>query len=802
MTAPHESVSTSVASLYSTIVGGHGQQVFFPNKPSQKSETFGGKPGINTWEFCRQGAGGKIGVVMSLSSQTSPAKAHTQLAEGDPRGCGWLFFMVALVIAAGWGAILGMSVWILEVDAGKTMQALEEFRPKVGSKVFSSDGEKLGEFAIEARQLISLNEIPLRLQKAFIATEDHTFYEHKGVRPVAWLSVAKDAIRTGNIRGASTITQQIVRNIDTTEIDKNEITPQRKFREMVVALQLERELTKDEILELYLNQIFLGISAHGVESAARQYFNKSASELTLGESALLAGLTRAPNANEPFNNPVNAKTRRDIVLNQMHEHGFITLTQRDAAKAESVDDSVVTPEERAAMTADGDVSLWALNRFEAPYFVEEVRKFISKPPPPFEVSADQEELFEGGLEIYTSIDMRLQEAAEGILFAAMDDFDEKKRKQYESRGRMEDFVPVSAALVCIDNRPGYEGLVRAMVGGRDFQQKKFNVATQALRQPGSSIKPFVYLTAIDRGMTPSSIVVDEPFVRRAGSGTMWAPKNFGGEFLGPIALQWALDKSVNIVSVKLVERLGMSTVRSYIRDAGFKQPIPDSVSLTLGLGTPETTVLDQAVMYSTLANMGTRHDPVLVTEIRDRDGVTRFDYRDFPERKHVNAVPPDSAYVVVRMLEGVATADRGRSHYPSGWRTEALERPRAGKTGTTNDSRDVWFCGFTPQFTTVVWFGYENNQSLGSGTAFTGGQLASPVWTEFMKVAHEGLPVLEFQPPPGVDTFDIDRKTGFPGGNWKAAFKKGTSPRVWAPPPPAEPLRPALNDTTALLEQL
>ena len=739
---------------------------------------------------------------MSHSFEPSPAKAHTQLAEGDPRGCGWLFFLVVLVLAAAWGAVLGMSVWILEEDAGKTMQALETFRPKVGSKVHSSDGEKLGEFTVEARQLINLNEMPLRLQKAFIATEDHTFYEHKGVRPLAFLSVAKDAVRTGQIRGASTITQQIVRNIDTTEIDKDEITVQRKFREMVVALQLERELTKDEILELYLNQIFLGISAHGVESASRQYFNKSASELTLGESAMLAGLTRAPNPNSPFNNPVNAKTRRDIVLDQMYRHGFITLSQRDAAKAESLDDSVVTPEERAAMTADGDVSLWALNRFEAPYFVEEVRKFISNPPPPFEVSADRDELFEGGLEIYTSIDMRLQEAAERILFARMDDFDAEKRAQYERRGRMEEFLPVSAALVCLDNRPGYEGLVRAMVGGRDYQQTKFNVATQARRQPGSSIKPFVYLAAIDRGMTPSSIVVDEPFSRRAGSGEWWTPKNFGGDFLGPIALQWALDKSVNIVSIKLVERLGMPTVRSYVRDAGFKLPIPDSVSLTLGLGTPETTVLDQAVMYSTLANMGTRHEAILVTEIRDRDGVTRFDYRDFPRRKTVNAVPPDSAYVIVRMLEGVATPDYSIGHYPSGHRTSELGRPRAGKTGTTNESRDVWFCGFTPQFTTIVWFGYEDNRSLGAGADFTGGRLAAPVWTDFMKVAHEGLPVLEFQPPPGIDMFDIDRRTGFPGGKWKAAFKKGTSPRVWAPPPPAEPLQPAVSDATALLEQL
>lgn len=714
-----------------------------------------------------------------------------QIEQTPPKGCAGLFFFIALIVASVWGAGLGVFVWIIEDDAGQTMRALDNFRPKIGSKVYSADGQKLGEFAIESRHVVSLNEMPLKLQLAFIATEDDEFYNHKGVRPLSIANALYGALRTGDMRGASTITQQTVRNIETTGITK-ELTVERKFKEAVFALQLEREYTKDEILEIYLNQIFLGVSAHGVESAARQYYSKSVSELTLGEGATLAGLTRAPNTNQPFKNPDFARRRRDIVLIQMLRNGFITQEEHDAAVLEDLDESVVTPSERSALIEQGkEAGLLVPGKFKAPYFVEEVRQFIVRPPAPYEVNATQDELLEGGLEITTTIDLRLQQAAERILVAALDKHDAKKKGQLERQGRADEFVPVSGAIIVLDNREGSEGFIRAMVGGRDFTQRKFNTATQALRQPGSSVKPFVWLTAIDQGLTASTIKVDEYFVRLDGAGRPWMPKNFEDEFLGPIPLRLALEKSVNIVSIKLVEQFGLPMVRSYMRDAGFKRPINDAVNLTLGLGTPETTVLDQAVCYSTLVNGGVRISPTMITEVKDRDGIVRFDYRTFRTKERV--FPEDACYAVVHMMEGVCQQDIGLEHFPSGRRTERLGRPRGGKTGTTNLSKDAWFCGFTPQFTCIVWMGYEDSRSLGKGVAYTGGAMASPVWTDVMIEAHEGLPIEDFQVPQGVEFHNIHRLTGLAGGPYREAYIRGEVPptemRIFEEYDEVEPLR-------------
>lgn len=716
---------------------------------------------------------------MGMDQGDPGAQPPNDSKRNAPKGCAGLFFFSALLVAAVWGAGLGVFVWIIEDDAGKTMRALDNFRPKIGSKVYSTGGELLGEFAIESRHVVSLNEMPLKLQLSFIATEDDEFYNHKGVRPLAILNAAFDALRTSRIRGASTITQQTVRNIEQTGIS-TEVTIKRKFKEAVFALQLEREYTKDEILEIYLNQIFLGISAHGVESAARQYYSKSVSELTLSECAALAGLTRAPNTNQPFKNPDFTLRRRDIVLAQMLKNKFITREEHDAALAEDLDASVVTPEERKAMQGDRDTAgLLVPGKFKAPYFVEEVRKFIGRPPAPYEVNATQDELFEGGLEIFTTIDLRIQEAGERILGNALDEFDATKRASLKRQGLEDEFVPVSGALICLDNREGSQGFIRAMVGGRNFDERKFNMVTQALRQPGSSVKPFVWLTAIDNGMTASSIIVDEFFTRLDGAGNPWTPKNFEDKFQGPVPLRFALEKSINIVSIKLVEKFGLPLVRSYMQDAGFRQPIDDVVNLTLGLGTPVTTVLDQAVCYSTLALGGVRVAPTMITEIKDRDGIVRYDYRTFSKKEPL--LSPDACYAVVHMMEGVCQEDRSLEHYPSGRRTERLGRPRAGKTGTTNFSKDAWFCGFTPQFTCVVWLGYEDSRPLGRGIPYTGGALASPIWTDFMIEAHEGLPVKEFAVPPGVEFHNIHRLTGLAGGPYREAYIRGAEPPTEMP---------------------
>ncbi len=677
------------------------------------------------------------------------------------RGCAGLFFFFMLVLGACWGGALGFFVWMVNDATNNVAQALADFRPKIGSKVFSSDGRLLGEFSIEERQLVRLSDIPLHMQKAVIATEDNTFYEHKGVRPDAILNAMLYVVQTGRTRGASTITMQVVRNVESLEVGL-EHSFKRKIREAVVALQVERKFTKDEILELYLNQIFLGISAYGVEAAARQYFGVGVEDLTLGEAATIAGLIRSPNRNNPVYNIGNATGRRGIVLDQMLEEGFITPEEHKAALAEDLAAQVV---KRGAEDAPGDNRPVAAKRsFLAPYFVEEVRRFVLD-------NYETEEVFGDGLEIYTTLDMRLQEAAERTLLKAQEEFDEKMRKSLEKQGKLDEFVPVSGALVCIDNRPQYRGFVRAMVGGRDFEREKYNTATQARRQPGSSIKPFVWAAAVAAGYTPSTVVVDEPFVRVAPNGKVWAPKNFDNSYKGPVPIRHALEMSLNIVSIKLAEMVGPPMVRSCLQRCGIRTEVE---GLSIALGTPEVKVIDHCAAYSCFVNGGMRTEPSMVTDIRDRDGMQRYNYRD-----HLRVEPaldPKVAYVTLHMMEGICLPDGAAGFHPTGWRASALKRPVAGKTGTTNNSRDAWFCGFTKQYTTAVWFGYRDNRPLGRGRDYTGGRLACPVWVEFMQEAHEGLPVENFDVPYGIDFFDINRYTGVEGGNYKEAYIRGTRP--------------------------
>lgn len=700
------------------------------------------------------------------------------------RGCAGLFFFLMLVMGSLWGAGLGVFVWVLE-DAKTTIQALEEFRPNIGSRVYSSDGELLGQFTIEERQLVPLNEMPLHLVKAFLATEDHPFYEHKGVRPDAILNAAFQGLKSGHFRGASTITQQVVRNIKDLSVG-TEYSLKRKIREAITALQVEREFTKDEILELYLNQIFLGISAYGVEAASRQYFSKSCRELTIGESAMLAGLTRAPNIQEPIHNIENAHARRDIVLAQMLENEFITEGEYQAALQEDLDASVITPEERLELE-DERKGAWTPAKFKAPYFVEEVRKSIYE-------KYDKEEVLEQGMEIHTTVDMHMQRAAESALLTALQDFDDRKLKWLTKMGRENEFVPVSGALVCLDNREGYQGWVRAMVGGRDFDTIKFNSATQAERLIGSSIKPFVWAAAVAEGMTPSTVIVDEPFQRQDALGRVWRPKNFDGKFHGPMPIRHALERSINIVSIKLVERMGVPVVRSYLQSCGIET---DVQGLTIALGTPQVTPLELCAAYSTFANGGKLYRPVMITEIKDRDGNTRD--RQEAAAPEI-AMRADVAYVVNHMLQGVATPATG-GWQPTAWRTHVINRPRGGKTGTTNDSRDAWFSGFTRDFTCVVWLGYADNRPLGQGRdseghTFTGGHQAAPVWIDFMKVAEEGLPVRDFEVPDNIEFYSINRLTGVLGGNYKEAYLKD------GPPPPSQWYSDVYREIEAVEEEV
>lgn len=715
----------------------------------------------------------------------SETKERVPLYKRSPRGCGSIFFLFIVFCAAIWGACLGFFVGELD-KARSRIAALDDFRPKVGSKFYAdpaTGGELLGEYSYTTnyRQLVSLNQVPLHVQKAFLATEDHVFYEHRGVRPDAIIKAALRMLRTGRVQSGSTITQQIVRNLEPTQVGR-ERTVARKLEEILIAIQLEREYTKDEILELYLNQIHFGGSAWGIEAAARQYFGKHCDELTLSEGAVLAGLTRAPNANRPDRHPDNARLRRDVVLRQMLDNRFITRAEYEAALAESVEDAVISPEQRLSLMAEGR-GFWGPNEFLAPYFVEEVRRQIMAPAFPGRVT--KQELLEGGLEVYTTLDLAIQKAAEDALLEGLEKFDAPRLESLRKAGKEDEFTPVSGALVCIDNRPGCEGYIRALVGGRDFAKNQFNTATQARRQPGSSVKPFVWAAALDNGLTPAHIERDEPFVRISPWGKVWAPQNFDGEFMGPITLRKALELSRNIVSIRLTERLGVPLVRSYMQRAGIrKSEIPDVVGLTIALGTPEVTVLEHCTAYSTFAKNGTYSEPIFVKEIRSPDGSLRYKSE---VQLSPGAIPENVAYVITYLLQGAA-------EWGTGSRSAKLGRPRAGKTGTTNDSRDAWFCGYTPDFTAVVWIGYRDNRSLGRGINYTGGRLACPIWTEFMIKAEENLPVRDFSVPKGVVFHSIDKASGLAGGSFREAFIEGTSP------PTARPVFPEAEEMEQMLE--
>ncbi len=726
---------------------------------------------------------------MNPSSQLSPS-IRTREDSARPqisRGCGMVFFGIMIIVAAAWGSGLGAFVFLLE-QAQSKIEALESYRPKVGSRIFAKQGDLLGEYTYSAQDLVNLSEIPLNLQKAFLASEDHLFYEHKGVRPIAAISAIRDTLQSGRrLRGFSTITMQLVRNAEEATQVSRDRTVSRKFQESIVALQLEREFTKDEILELYLNLVFLGGSAKGVEAASWQYFGKSCRNLSLAECAVLPGLAPSPNAYRPDRYPEKAQSRRDTVLLLMRNRGFITEAAYEDAVQQDVTEGLVSREARTAAKSEGK-GYWGPNEFFAWYFVEEARKSMMDSKFDYQVSFD--ELYGGGFEIYTTLDMNMQRAAEDTLLNALDEFDAKKREQLEKAGRSKEFLPVSGALICIDNRDGHEGKVRALVGGRDSDSQKFNNATQALRQAGSSVKPFVWAAALDMGrttgLTAAHRIVDEPFARMGGDNKLWQPKNFDSKFHGPVTLRWALEKSVNIVSIKLVNRpeIGMPVVRSYLKSVGFKYPIPDVVGLTIGLGTHGVIPLEQCVAYSTLANGGRYAPPTFVEKILDRDGNKVYQANVRTEQ----AIKEDLAYVVTHLLEGVAKSGTGA-------RTRTFDRPRGGKTGTTNDSRDVWFCGFTPQFTCIVWVGYKDNRPLGRGANYTGGRMAAPIWADFMNLAHQGLPVRAFEKPNSVKSYAIDRSTGRLGGSFAEVFLEGTAP------PTELPIYMEKNTNESLMEQ-
>ena len=770
-------------------------------------------------------------------------------------------FLVVAVVAAWYVSDL--------VDDLPDYDVLAEYEPPVTTRIHASDGTLIAEFARERRLYVPIQAVPNGLKAAFLSAEDKNFYRHGGIDYVGIArAVVQNVQAYGSGRrlvGASTITQQIAKNFLLT----NERTIDRKIKEAILAMRIEGAYSKDKILELYLNDIYLGLGTYGVASAALTYFNKSLTELTLPEWAYLAALPKAPNNYHPFRRKEDALERRNWVIDRMVENGFVAEEEGEAAKAEDLGVVIRTDEDRL---------------FAADYFAEDVRRQLV-------AMFGEDALYEGGLSVRTTIDLKLQGMARRALINGLVNYDREQGwrgpvtaidtdydwgvglaeisplsdvpewrlavvlslspgtamvglrtdlipgttrvgprrdtgvvpltelewaewatgdrqgasvtepadvlsvgdviyveavPQVPGRYRLRQIPIVSGGLVVMDP---HTGRVLAMAGGFSFANSQFNRATQAERQPGSSFKPFVYASALDSGYTPASVVLDAPIAIDPGFGQpLWRPQNYSNEFYGPSTLRTGIEKSRNVMTVRLAQDMGMDVVAEYARRFGVYDDLGPFLPLSLGSG--ETTVLRMVAGYSVFANGGRQVRPTLIDRIQNRFGETVFRHdnracdscsagdwagQDEPvvtdNREQV--LDPMTAYQVTSMLEGVVQSGTATSVY------RTLERPVAGKTGTTNDYRDAWFVGFSPDLAVGVYVGYDQPRNL--GRTATGGRLAAPIFTEFMDQALVTADPVPFRVPPGMTLIPINRRSGLVAQEGAPntvleAFKPGTEP--------------------------
>lgn len=661
-----------------------------------------------------------------------------------------LLFLIgcALAVLSALGA-----TWIVYQDLTlelPSVERLSQYVTPAATRVYADDGTLIGELYLEKRYPVALDQIPLVVQQAFIAAEDANFYHHPGVDPLAVLRAFLHNWNAGHaVQGGSTITQQVVKYVLLTP----EKSYRRKIQEIILALRLERRLSKREILSLYLNQIYLGSGAYGVEAAAREYFGKRAEDLSLAEAALLAGLPPAPSRYSPLKNWEQAKVRQRYVLERMMEERYISYAQAMAAWQDLVSLSPPPPS-----------SYFSL----APYFVEYVRQFLER-------RYGGKASYQLGLHVHTTVDLALQRAAEQALRDGIDALCQRQSCGQDAGARPE------GALLAVDLTTGK---VKAMVGGYDFRRSQFNRATQAKRQPGSAFKPLIYAAALDRGYTPATVIVDGP-VSYWDHRRVWSPKNFERRYYGPTRLREALTFSRNVVTVKIASRLGLKYLTTYIPQLGIRSHL--ARNLSLALGTSEVTLLELARAYGVFATGGAIFEPVFITKITDSQGTVLNEFPFKPKQ----VISPETAYMMTSMLEGVIERGTGKS-------VREIGRPAAGKTGTSNDFQDAWFLGYTPEMLTGVWVGYDEKRSLGDKE--TGGRAAAPIWLDFMKRALEGRPITTFPLPEGIAFSYIDPKTGLrpsPGGPAiLECFRRGTEPREIAVAAASPPLAQSGGSTT------
>jgi penicillin-binding protein 1A len=638
--------------------------------------------------------------------------------------------VVSLLVVAG-GAVAALWAFTILPRTLPSVTALESFQPLVGTKIYDDNDELITELHVERRIFVPLAHIPQTLRDAVIATEDKRFYYHWGIDPIGIARATVQNYRRGRVvEGGSTITQQLTKLLFLTP-DKS---VERKLKEAVLALELERRYTKDRILEMYLNQVYFGHGAYGVEAAARTYFGKSVSELNVREAALLAGLPRAPTTYSPFEHGEAAKRRREVVLRRLVEFG--ALKDAEAKRLARTDLGLIPPERR---------------RTTGQYFLEYVQQTL-------EAKYGADLVFKGGLGVYTTLNPAMQLLAEQSLRDGL--------KALETRTQNKSGEHPEGAIVTIEPHTGY---VRAMVGGYDFFRSEFNRAVQARRQPGSAFKPFIYIAALESGLTPATRVDDAPVSYAVGPrGETWKPENYDRKFRGSTTLQQAIEESVNVVTVKIQERVGLNRTIQVARRFGITSPL--DLNLSLALGTSDLTLIELTSAYAALGNQGLWLPPTTIRYVTDARG--KLLEENLPEPRE--AVSPETAYVITHMLRGVVERGTGQA-------AKVLGRAVAAKTGTTNDYSNAWFIGYTPRLATGVWVGYDRPRSLGKDE--TGSRVAVPIWVSFMGKALGDSPKEDFPMPDRVVLVPVDLD---PSNECvrvvMMAFVKGTEPAVGCGP--------------------
>lgn len=677
---------------------------------------------------------------------------------------------VAVLIFFTGTVLLGLAFINNAIRDLPSVDSLKEYVPPLVTQVSDTYNQPIGEFFTERRTSVPLTQIPVDLRSAVMAIEDTDFYHHWGINLRAIMRASFANLMAGRVvQGGSTLTQQLAKTIFLTR----QKTLSRKFKELLLTLQIEHRYSKDEILQLYLNQIYFGGGAYGVEAASRLYFSKHTQELNLAECALMAGLIRSPNRYSPANNAELARDRRATVLRRMRDLEFIS----EAEEKQANDTPVIASAQ--------------LRLKEAPYLLEEIRKDL-------EPVYGNETLEQGGLQIRTTLDLKLQKIAETVLenhcaiydtkfaTATLIEYNKDLQKNTTNHVVISTIPPtIQASLVLLDV---HTGAIRALVGGRDFQKSQFNRVMQSKRQPGSSFKPFVYASALEGNFTAASTVDDYPLVfidvesdptllaettNYADTQTAvldnlqmtqkeldamkkeerdvllkryWRPQNFDGKYLGPLTLRKALQKSRNLVSIRLVDSVGPRNVVRFGHAAGIQSYL--APVLSLGLGTSVVTLLELTSAYGTLASGGFYAEPFFIERVSDRRGKILQEATP----KIQSRLNPQTVYLAISLMKGVV--ERG-----TGWYAKRLGRPLAGKTGTTQDQRDLLFVGFSPDLVCGVWVGYDDFRPLKKGLSAS--NIAVPLWTDFMKEALKPYPVKDFQIPAKIEFAKIDADTGY-----------------------------------------